>query len=97
MGSLQQPICIKGSALPSKRFGIGISGNQNHVKLISVGPCRTSQLEGSLTTGRPPSSVSVPIPEMGGKGFISLKFLLYLNVYEIQSHTIWPFWVVNFE
>ncbi|KAL3498578.1 hypothetical protein ACH5RR_041310 [Cinchona calisaya] len=70
MGLLQQPIWIKGSAFPSKGFGVGISigGTQNHAKLISVGPCGTSQLEGSLVTGRPPSSVSIPIPEMGDSG-----------------------------
>ena len=69
MGSLQQPIWIKGSAFPCK--GFGISGNQNYVKLISVGACRASQLGGSLVTGRPPSSVSVPVPEIGGNGYES--------------------------
>lgn len=67
MGSLQQPIWIKGLAFPSE--GLVFSENQNHVKLVSVGPCRTSHLEGSLVTGRPASSVSVPVPESGGNDY----------------------------
>lgn len=64
INSIQQPVGIKGSVFPSK--WICISGCPNHVKLSSVKPCRSSQLEGSLVTGRSPSSVSVPIPEIGG-------------------------------
>ncbi|KAL3844223.1 hypothetical protein ACJIZ3_001626 [Penstemon smallii] len=66
MSSIQQPIGTKGSVFPSKMVGVG--GCPNHVKLSSVKPCRTSQLEGSLVTGRPPSSLSVPIPEIKGDG-----------------------------
>ncbi|KAJ6361593.1 hypothetical protein OIU78_002094 [Salix suchowensis] len=62
MGSLQQPVLTKGSAFPMKRSVI--IGFPYQVKLK---PCRASSLEGSLVTGRPPSSVSVPIPETGGK------------------------------
>ncbi|KAH7574328.1 hypothetical protein JRO89_XS03G0283100 [Xanthoceras sorbifolium] len=65
MGSLQQPICDKGSLFPSK--GTGMHGFSNHVRLTSVKPCRSSSIEGGLVPGRPPSSVSVPVPEIGGK------------------------------
>ncbi|KAL3321733.1 hypothetical protein AABB24_039373 [Solanum stoloniferum] len=61
--SLQQPVWVKGSAFPLKG-----EVKLNGVKLWSVKPCKASQLEGSLVSGRPPSSVSVPIPEMGGVG-----------------------------
>ncbi|KAI3875208.1 hypothetical protein MKX03_008906 [Papaver bracteatum] len=43
------------------------------VRFNSVKTCKaSSSIEGSLVTGRPPSSVSVPIPEMGenGRGLI---------------------------
>jgi len=63
MGSLQQPVLSKGLAFPMKRSVI--IGFPYQVKLNSVKPCRASSLEGSLVTGRPPSSVSVPIPETG--------------------------------
>ncbi|KAL0330722.1 UNVERIFIED_CONTAM: Serine hydroxymethyltransferase 3, chloroplastic [Sesamum angustifolium] len=66
MNSIQQPLGPKGSLFPSK--WLGITGCPNHVKLSSIKPCRSSQLEGSLITGKPPSSVSVPIPEIGGPG-----------------------------
>ncbi|KAK6135564.1 hypothetical protein DH2020_030672 [Rehmannia glutinosa] len=66
INSIQQTVWTKGPIFPSK--WIGTSGCPSHVKLSSVKPCRSSQLEGSLVTGRPPSSVSVPIPEVGGDG-----------------------------
>ncbi|KAK6140845.1 hypothetical protein DH2020_025413 [Rehmannia glutinosa] len=66
INSIQQTVWTKGPIFPSK--WIGTSGCPTHVKLSSVKPCRSSQLEGSLVTGRPPSSVSVPIPEIGGDG-----------------------------
>ena len=72
MGSLQQPVLTKGSAFPMKRSVI--IGFPYQVKLK---PCRASSLEGSLVTGRPPSSVSVPIPETGGKHDIFCSFLLF--------------------
>ncbi|KAI3896775.1 hypothetical protein MKW98_009628 [Papaver atlanticum] len=42
----------------------------SQVRFNSVKTCKavSSSIEGSLVTGRPPSSVSVPIPEMGGNG-----------------------------
>lgn len=64
MGSLQQPIWIKGSNLPSK--GLSVGGLSQHVKVNLVKPCRSFRIEGSLATGRPPSSV--PVPEIGGNG-----------------------------
>ncbi|KAF5939999.1 hypothetical protein HYC85_021166 [Camellia sinensis] len=62
MGSIQQPIWAK-AFLPK---GSGFSGFHHQAKLNLLKPCRSSQLEGSLITGRPPSSVSVPAPEIGG-------------------------------
>ncbi|PHU01323.1 hypothetical protein BC332_31110 [Capsicum chinense] len=59
--SLQQPISVKGSAFPLRG-----EMKLNGVKLWSVKPCKASHFEGSLVTGRPPPSVSVPIPEMSG-------------------------------
>lgn len=55
MGSLQQPIWVKGNRpiFPLKGYGL---------KLISVKPCR-AQLESSLDTGKPPSSDSFPVVE----------------------------------
>lgn len=66
MGSLQQPIWVKGSRFPSE--GSVMVGFPNQIRLNVVKPCRCSSIEGSLVTGRPPSSVSVPIPEIGGDG-----------------------------
>lgn len=65
MGPLQQPVWIKGTGFPSKVLGFNVP--QHNVRISSVGPVRAS-LEGSLVTGRPPSSVSVPVPEIGGNG-----------------------------
>ncbi|KDP34120.1 hypothetical protein JCGZ_07691 [Jatropha curcas] len=62
MGSIQQPAWTKGSPLLQKRFGV--IGFPHQIKLNSVKPCRYVNIEGSLATGRPPSSVSVP--EVGG-------------------------------
>ncbi|MBA0568259.1 hypothetical protein Golob_005764 [Gossypium lobatum] len=55
MGSLQQPIWVKGNRpiFPLKGYGL---------KLNSVKPCR-AQLESSLVTGKPPSSDSFPVGE----------------------------------
>ncbi|CAI9088329.1 OLC1v1022634C1 [Oldenlandia corymbosa var. corymbosa] len=64
MGSLQQPVWVQGSAFPSKGFSHGVS--QNQLKMISVGPLKSSKFEASLVTGRPPSSFSVAMPEAGG-------------------------------
>ncbi|XP_059657094.1 serine hydroxymethyltransferase 3, chloroplastic [Cornus florida] len=82
MGSLQQPIWLKGSHFPSK--GLGISGFPQQIKLNSAKPCR-SQLEGSLVTGRPPSSVSVPVPEIGGKGNSFVDYDLSETDPEVRS------------
>ncbi|KAL8522184.1 hypothetical protein ACS0TY_012362 [Phlomoides rotata] len=64
INSIQQSVGIKGSVFPSN--WIGINGCPDHVRFSSVKPCRSSQLDGSLLTGKPPSSVTVPIPEIGG-------------------------------
>lgn len=60
-GSVQQPIWTKGSNFPPKGASVRFL---HHVKVNLVKPCRSSRIEGSLVTGRPPSSVSVP--EIGG-------------------------------
>ncbi|GMI81406.1 serine hydroxymethyltransferase 3, SERINE HYDROXYMETHYLTRANSFERASE 3 [Hibiscus trionum] len=61
-GSLQQPVRVNKPAFPFK--GSRISGFPHQIKLNSVKPCR-AQLGGSLVTGRPSSSVSVPVVENG--------------------------------
>ncbi|KAL8487495.1 hypothetical protein ACS0TY_023976 [Phlomoides rotata] len=66
INSIQQSLGIKGSVFPSN--WIGINGCPNHVRFSSVKPCRSSQLDGSLVTGKPPSFVTVPIPEIRGAG-----------------------------
>ncbi|XP_047967019.1 serine hydroxymethyltransferase 3, chloroplastic-like [Salvia hispanica] len=66
MNSIQQPVGTKISAFPSN--WTGTIGSPSHVRMSSFKPCRSSQLEGSLVTGRPPSSASVPVPEIGGAG-----------------------------
>lgn len=63
MGSLQQP---KQTWRHSLSPVIGARPNQ--LKLNELRVCECSRIEGSLVTGRPPSSVSVPIPEMNGEG-----------------------------
>ncbi|CAN1170652.1 Serine hydroxymethyltransferase 3, chloroplastic [Linum perenne] len=64
-GSLQQPLWSNRTGVASKKSGFVLFPNQ--VKLKSLKPCKSSHLEGSLVTGRPPSSISVPIPESGDK------------------------------
>ena len=68
MNSIQQPVGTKISAFPSN--WMGAIGSPSHVRMSSFKPCRSSQLEGSLVTGRPPSSASVPVPEIGGIAFV---------------------------
>lgn len=81
--SLQQPIWVKGSAFPLKG-----DMKLNGVKLWSVKPCKASKLEGSMVTGRPPSSVSVPIPEMGGN-FSNFHFILRVHIHESYDADSW--------
>ncbi|KAF3440683.1 hypothetical protein FNV43_RR18967 [Rhamnella rubrinervis] len=66
MGSIQQPIWVKGTTL----FQKGHSTNEfpHQIKLYSIKPCRFSYSEGSLVSLRPPSSVSVPVLETWGIG-----------------------------
>lgn len=66
MSSIQQPFGTNGSLFPSKCLGIG--GWPNYVKLSSVKPCRSSQIEGFVATGKTTSSVSIPKPDIGGLG-----------------------------
>ncbi|XP_023902260.1 serine hydroxymethyltransferase 3, chloroplastic [Quercus suber] len=66
MGSLQQPIWTKGSNFAPK--GSSVIGFPQQGRLNLMKPCKSSNVEGSLVTGRPPSSASVPVPEIGGSG-----------------------------
>lgn len=67
MGSLQQSIWMKGSSsFPPKGSVVGFPPQVKLSSSIKPGRCY-SQLEGSLITGRSPSSVSVPAAEIGGK------------------------------
>ncbi|KAL6276571.1 serine hydroxymethyltransferase 3 chloroplastic [Prunus yedoensis var. nudiflora] len=67
MGSLQQPTWTKGTTFPNKRLSFG--GYSHQLKLNYVKTRRSySYIEGSLVAGRPSSSVSVPLPEIGGDG-----------------------------
>ncbi|KAM1232615.1 hypothetical protein ACFX2J_002417 [Malus domestica] len=71
MGSLQQPTWTKGIAFPNK--GLSFTGYSHQLKLNRVKPGTgtarySSYIEGSLTAGRPSSSVSVPLTEIGGSG-----------------------------
>ncbi|KAK8547377.1 hypothetical protein V6N13_098087 [Hibiscus sabdariffa] len=59
-GSLQQPLRVNKPSFPLK--GYRITGFPHQIKLNSVKPCR-AQLEGSLVTGKPSSSLSVPVLE----------------------------------
>ncbi|KAB2611914.1 serine hydroxymethyltransferase 3 [Pyrus ussuriensis x Pyrus communis] len=63
MGSLQQPAWTKGTIFSNK--GLTGSGFSHQLKLNCVKPVRSSYIEGSLVTGRPSSSVTVPLPEIG--------------------------------
>ncbi|KAF8406922.1 hypothetical protein HHK36_006043 [Tetracentron sinense] len=68
MGAVQQPVWTKGSTfLPKVSTN---SGFPHQVRLNSVKSCRASYTEGSLITGtgRPSSSVSVPVSEILGNG-----------------------------
>lgn len=65
-GSTQQLSFIKGSILPSKKSAL--RGFPQQFRLNVPKPCRSSQLEGSLVTGNPPSSVSIHASELGGNG-----------------------------
>lgn len=64
MGSLKQSIWNNVSTFRLNRY----SSNEfaYHIKLNSVRPCKSFNVSGSLVTGRPPSSVSVPAPGIGG-------------------------------
>jgi glycine hydroxymethyltransferase len=80
-GSVQQPIWTKGSNFIPK--GSCVVGFPQHVKVNSLKPCRCSRIEGSLVTGRPPSSL--PVPEIGGSilynEFLKEKKMYFLFVY----------------
>ncbi|XP_026449202.1 serine hydroxymethyltransferase 3, chloroplastic-like [Papaver somniferum] len=76
--TVQQPnLFTKSSSSSSSTFLPKLSIAKDRfpcqVRFNSVKTCKAaSSIEGSLVTGRPPSSVSVPIPEMGenGRGLI---------------------------
>lgn len=66
MGSLQQPIWVKGSSVLSHKGSAVVVEFPHQARLNVLKSCRcSSPLEASLITGRPPSSASVPAPDMG--------------------------------
>ncbi|XP_058221852.1 serine hydroxymethyltransferase 3, chloroplastic-like [Rhododendron vialii] len=84
MGSIQQSIWGKGSAFPPK--GLGFNGIAHQVKTNSIiKPFRSSQLEESLVTGRPPSSVYVSAPDSRGNGSNFTDFGLGVADSEVRS------------
>ena len=67
MGSVQQPIWVKGSSVFHPKGSAAVVGFPHQARLSVLKPCRcSSQLQASLVTGRPPSPASVPVPDMGG-------------------------------
>lgn len=89
MGSIQQPIWGKGSAFPPK--GLGFNGIAHEVKLNSIiKPCRSSQLEESLVTGRPPSSVYVSaLDSRGSNNALSSTFGAVYYLLHTRGLVVW--------
>ncbi len=83
MGSLQQPIWTKESNFPPR--GSSVIGFPHQGRLNLLKPCRSSYVEGSLVTGTPPSSVSVPVPEIGG-------IILYIDLLLLLLFGFSPGW-----
>ncbi|KAL6974287.1 Serine hydroxymethyltransferase 3, chloroplastic [Sarracenia purpurea var. burkii] len=83
MGSIQQPLCAKSLNFPPK--GLDFNGFPPQVKVNLLKPCRASQLEGSLVTGRPPSCVSLPAPEIQGNGSSFVDYGLSEADSEVRS------------
>lgn len=73
MGSLQQQLILsKGTSLDSKLFrSFGFS---SQVLLNSVKSYRVNGIRGSMVTGRPPSSVSMSVPENIGNYTLTFIF-----------------------
>ncbi|XP_010553405.1 PREDICTED: serine hydroxymethyltransferase 3, chloroplastic [Tarenaya hassleriana] len=64
MNSVQQPGRVQGPV-----FGRRISPMTKfpqQLRFSSLKPCRSSPLQGSFVSGKPPSSASAPIPQMAG-------------------------------
>lgn len=67
MGSLQQPIWIKGAVFPNR--GVSVGGFPHQLKLNYAKSVRSySYVEGSLVAGRPSSPGSVHVPEIRDNG-----------------------------
>ncbi|XP_026414946.1 serine hydroxymethyltransferase 3, chloroplastic-like [Papaver somniferum] len=69
--AVQQPdLFTKGSSTFFPKLSATKDRFPSQVRFNPVKTCKaaSSSIEGSLVTGRPPSSVSVPIPKMGGNG-----------------------------
>lgn len=65
MGAVHQSVWMTSPGLcPKISTGIDFPCR---IRLNSIKPCKASYVEGSLVTGRPPSSVSVPAPGIDGK------------------------------
>ncbi|XP_058074006.1 serine hydroxymethyltransferase 3, chloroplastic [Magnolia sinica] len=63
MCSMHQSIWTRSSSFHPK---ISSNGEFPHQLKLNYAKCKAAHLEGSLVTGRPPSSVSVPAPDIGG-------------------------------
>ncbi|KAF1895147.1 hypothetical protein Lal_00022645 [Lupinus albus] len=82
MGSLQQPCWTKGLNFHAK-WGTS-NGFLHQVKFSNVKPCKASQIEGSVVTGRP-SSLSVGVQEIGVDWKIMSALFLRVGVQNIHS------------
>lgn len=91
MGSIQQHIWGKGLAFPPKWSGF--NGIAHQVKPNSIKPCRSSQFEESLVTGRPPSSVYVSGPDSRGS-YNALSFTFGANYYMLHARGL-VVWISN--
>ncbi|CAK9323601.1 unnamed protein product [Citrullus colocynthis] len=64
MGSLQVAVCAKGSCFPSQVSNICVF--PQHKKINILKPCKSSNIEASMVAGKPSSSLSITVPEIGG-------------------------------
>ncbi|KAA0062916.1 serine hydroxymethyltransferase 3 [Cucumis melo var. makuwa] len=64
MGSLEVAVCGKGSCFPSKSSSICVF--PQHKKMNILKPSKSSKVKASMVVGKPSSSASVTVPEIGG-------------------------------
>lgn len=78
MGSLQVAVCGKGSCFPSKSSSICVFPQQKKMNILK--PCKSFKVEASMVAGKPSSSVSVTVPEIGGE--------ILSNCYDFLEHNL---------